>query len=98
MHEYEKDIMTQALELAEQAGAQGDVQSRASLLCSAGNRAAERPRSSDGRERARPQRWGGLWRRQSAVQTLEASPSEMEKLITLLDGEALRGEEPVLTK
>ena len=67
MHEYEKDIMTQALELAEQAGAQGDVQSRASLLCSAGQKppqgANRQPAPEGGSSmRSAAVEWAGLWR------------------------------------
>ena len=77
------------------AGARA-VQSLSALLCG---------RPSRGKASEQRQPWahptaeaGCLRRRHSAVQTLEASPSETEKLITLLDGKALRGEEPVITK
>lgn len=76
---------------ASRAGAQGHVQSRASALLLRGSRAAERPRSSGSPGRTRPQR-RGVCGGDTAPSRRRSSPSETEKLITLLDGKALRGE------
>ena len=92
---------TPVLTGASRADARGHAQSRASLLCSAllCGRPSRGKASEQWQPRAQPTAEAGcLRRRHSAVQTLEASPSETEKLITLLDGKALRGEEPVITK
>lgn len=67
--------------------ARGDVQSRASL-CHSGQEETELGKKSHPQQRQpeKPRQGGSSMREtQSFAETLEANPSKMEKLITLLD-------------